>query len=103
MLRRMAGRNEVKCQEFDTAADWFMLNTTQRIKDPRKYYHEWGAAELFVAYRPHMSYWAYEPLILKERADRGLRAFGKAFYLEVDRGTEPPKEIAAKLDNYANQ
>jgi hypothetical protein len=102
MLRRMAARGELKCQEFDGLHDWFMLNTTQRIKDPRKYQHETAAADLFVSLYSHLKggSWSYEPFILKERADRGMRLAGKTFYFEVDRGTESLREIEAKLDNY---
>lgn len=101
----MVARKEIKLQEFDTAADWFMLNSTQRIKDIRKYPHEHAAADLFVAFYPHIQSqggrWAYEPAVLSDRADRGLMLFDKVFYFEIDRGTEAPREVAAKLNNYA--
>lgn len=96
----MAASKVIKCQSFPTSiADWFMLPATKGLQEP-KYKHEVGAADLFVAFHSHMGQWAYEPQVLKERADRGVRLFGKTFYFEVDRGTEPPAEIAAKLDNY---
>lgn len=99
----MAASKIIKCQSFPTSiADWFMLPATRGLQES-KYKHEVGAADLFVAYYPHMrngGSWSYEPAILKERADRGMRLFGKTFYFEVDRGTESPVEIASKLDNY---
>jgi hypothetical protein len=99
----MAASKIIKCQSFPTSiADWFMLPATRGLQEP-KYKHEVGAADLFVAYYPHLrgnGSWSYEPAVLKDRADRGMRLFGKTFYFEVDRGTEPPAEIAAKLDNY---
>jgi len=100
MLRRMAASKLIKCQSFPTSiADWFMLPSTKGLQEP-KYKHEVGAADLFVAFHPYMKQWAYEPPILKERADRGIRMFDKTFYLEVDRATESPAEIADKLENY---
>jgi hypothetical protein len=99
----MEKRGELKLQKFDATADWFMLNTTQRIKDPRKYYHEQGGADLFTAYYHHLKdagAWAYEPKVLSDRADRGMRLFDRTFYFEVDRGTETQSEIEKKLDNY---
>jgi hypothetical protein len=96
----MAASKVIKCQSFPTSiADWFMLPSTRGLQEP-KYKHEVGAADLFVAYQPHASQWAYEPAILDNRADRGMRAFNKTVYFEVDRGTEAPGEIEAKLDRY---
>lgn len=104
MLRRMAASKIIKCQSFPTSiADWFMLPTTRGLQEP-KYKHEVGAADFFAAFYPYLREqsggWSYEPPILKDRADRGMRIFGKTFYLEIDRGTEPASEINAKLDNY---
>lgn len=100
MLRRMAADKLIKCQTFPVGtADWFMLPSTRGLQEP-KYKHEVGAADLFVAYKPHMQQWAYEPPILDNRADRGMRAFGKTVYFEVDRGTEAPAEIEEKLARY---
>jgi hypothetical protein len=100
MLRRMTAGKLIKCQSFPVGtADWFMLPVTRGLQEP-KYKHEVGAADLFAAYYPYMQQWAYEPPILDNRADRGMRAFGKTFYFEVDRGTEPPAEVEAKLDRY---
>lgn len=96
----MAAGRLIKCQSFPTTiADWFMLPNTRGLQEP-KYKHEVGAADLFAAFYPYMQQWAYEPAVLKERADRGVRMFGKTFYLEVDRATESPKEIEEKLENY---
>jgi Replication-relaxation len=100
MLRRMAASKVIKCQSFPTTvADWFMLPATRRLQEP-KYRHEVGAADLFVAFYPYAQQWAYEPGVLRDRADRGVRIFDKIFYLEVDRATESPREIEAKLENY---
>jgi hypothetical protein len=109
MLRRMADKKItnpplIKCQQFGTGiADWFMLPRTRGLQEP-KYKHEVGAADLFTALYPHLvaqgGAWSYEPVILDNRADRGMRLFGKTFYFEVDRGTEAPREIEEKLDRY---
>jgi hypothetical protein len=96
----MESRKEVKRQEFDFGvADWFMLPKTKGLQR-WAYNHQKSAADLFVAYRPFMSAWSYEPSILKDRADRGMQIFGKTIYFEVDRCTEGIKVIEAKIDNY---
>jgi hypothetical protein len=100
MLRRMAASKLIKCQSFPTSiADWFMLPATRGLQEP-KYRHEVGAADLFAAFYPYAQQWSYEPEVLGDRADRGVRMFEKTFYLEVDRATEAPREIEAKLENY---
>lgn len=100
----MAASKVIKCESFPTGiADWFMLLTTKGLQES-KYKHEVGAADLFGAFYPILretsGAWSYEPPILKDRADRAMRLFGTTFYIEVDRGTESPREIEAKLDNY---
>lgn len=100
MLVRMEERKEVKRQEFDFGvADWFMLPKTKGLQK-WAYNHQKAAADLFVAYHPHMSAWSYEPPILKDRADRGMQIQGKTIYFEVDRCTEGLKVIEEKIDNY---
>jgi hypothetical protein len=100
MLMRMESRKEVKRQEFDFGvADWFMLPKTKGLQR-WAYLHQKAAADVFVAYYPHMSAWIYEPAILRDRADRGMKIFDKTVYFEVDRCTEGMKVIEEKIDNY---
>lgn len=97
---RMLERKEVKRQEFDFGvADWFMLPKTKGLQR-WAYLHQKAAADVFVAYHPFMSAWSYEPAILRDRADRGMRIFDKTIYFEVDRCTEGIKVIEGKIDNY---
>src|SRR5687768_9831661 len=74
MLMRMAERKEVKRQEFDFGvADLFMLPKTNKLKVRDQYLHQKAGADLFVSYLPHIQAWSYEPPILRDRADRGMR------------------------------
>jgi hypothetical protein len=99
MLMRMVERKEIKRQEFDFGvADWFMLPKTKGLQR-WAYNHQKAAADLFVAYRPLISAWSYEPPILKDRADRGMQILDKTIYFEVDRCTEGIRVIEQKIDN----
>jgi hypothetical protein len=103
MLRRMVERKEIKVHELSKFGypDLFMLNSTPRLKSIEKILHEIGGADLFVAFRPFMSKWAFEPQVGKKRADRGMELDEAIFYFEVDKMTEGIQELFEKVDNYA--
>ena len=101
MLMRMVERKEVKRQEFDFGvADLFMLPKTNKLKVRDQYLHQKAGADLFISYLPYIQAWSYEPPILRDRADRGMRINGKTIYFEVDRCTEGMRVIEEKVENY---
>ena len=101
MLVRMTERNEIRKQTFDISIpDFFMLKSTVKLKSYNKYKHEKGGGDLFVAMIPYLTAWKYEPLIGKDRGDRGMRIDDKTIYFEVDKCTEGPGIIDLKLENY---
>lgn len=103
MLRRMAGRKEIKVHELKKLGipDMFMLPSTHRLKSSDKFLHEQAGADLFVAFKSHIKRWAHEPYIKSMRADRGMQfENGLTIYFEVDRMTENPQDLKDKVDNY---
>lgn len=101
MLMRMTKRKEIKRQVFDlNIPDFFMLNSTYKLKGFDKFKHEKAGADLFVAFYPFISAWSFEPPIGKDRADRGMKIGDTTVYFEVDRCTEGLKIIEKKLDSY---
>lgn len=103
MLVRMTERNEIKKQTFDISIpDFFMLNSTNKLKGYDKFKHEKGGADLFTAFYPHIQAWSFEPPLGTDRADRGLKIGDKTVYIEVDRCTEGLKVIDKKLESYMN-
>ena len=99
----MAARKELKIHDLSkfSIPDMFMLPSTHRLKSTEKFLHEKAGADLFVAYKPHIKFWAYEPFINSMRADRGMRfEDGLTVYFEVDRITENMQDLRDKVDNY---
>ena len=104
MLRRMAGRKELKLHELTKFGipDMFMLPSTDRLKSTEKFLHEKAAGDLFTSYYNSIKKmkWAYEPEVNSKRADRGLRSNNSTIYFEVDRITENASVLKEKVDNY---
>lgn len=99
MLRRMVSRKQIKLYEMKFDADWFLLNATPKRKKSQ-YEHEIAGGDLFAAYHPFMDAWSYEPPILSDRADRGMRIFDLTVYFEVDCCNEGLEKLEEKVDNY---
>ena len=104
MLRRMAGRKEIKVWSFPDydKPDWFLLNATAKKKGSQ-YFHEAAAADVFSFYASYLfsrgGGWGYEPQVGSDRADRGME-LAKPTYLEVDMGSENMEVIYQKIDQY---